>query len=68
MILIKVVDAKYNPVGFANISIQSKIDSTKTNNTITDSIGIAKINLVAKNAYTIKVSVIGYKKFSKDYL
>ena len=67
LILIKVVDAKYNPVGFANISIQSKIDSTKTNNTITDSIGIAKINLVAKNAYTIKVSVIGYKKFSKDY-
>jgi len=66
-ILIKVVDAKYNPVGFANISIQSKIDSTKTSNTITDSIGISKINLVAKNAYAIKVTAIGYKKFSKDY-
>ena len=66
-ILIKVVDAKNNPVGFANISIQSKIDSTKTNNTITDSIGISKINLVAKNAYAIKVTAIGYKKFSKDY-
>ena len=72
-ILIKVVDAKYNPVGFANISIVNKIDSTKITNTITDSIGITKINLATKanlavkNAYTIKVSAIGYKKFSKDY-
>ena len=72
-ILIKVVDAKYNPVGFANISIVNKIDSTKITNTVTDSIGISKIilaakaNLAVKNAYTIKVSAIGYKKFSKDY-
>lgn len=72
-ILIKVVDAKYNPVGFANISIVNKIDSTKITNTITDSIGITKINLATKvnlavkNAYTIKVSAIGYKKYSKDY-
>jgi iron complex outermembrane recepter protein len=72
-ILIKVVDAKYNPVGFANISIVNKIDSTKITNTVTDSIGISKINLAAKanlavkNAYTIKVSAIGYKKYSKDY-
>ena len=72
-ILIKVVDAKYNPVGFANISIVNKIDSTKISNAITDSIGITKINLAAKtnlaakNAYTIKVSAIGYKKYSKDY-
>ena len=73
-ILIKVVDARYNPVGFANISILSKIDSTKITNTVTDSIGISKIilatkaNLALKNTYTIKVSAIGYKKFSKDYL
>ncbi len=72
-ILIKVVDAKNNPVGFANISILSKIDSIKITNSITDSIGITKINLaaktnlVAKNAYTINVSAIGYKKYSKDY-
>ena len=72
-ILIKVVDARYNPVGFANISIVSKLDSTKISNAITDSIGITKINLAAKtnlaakNAYTIKVSAIGYKKYSKDY-
>jgi len=66
-LLIKVVDAKNNPVGFANISILSKIDSTKTNNTITDSIGITKVNLVSKKAYLFKVSAIGYKKFSKDY-
>jgi len=64
---IKVVDAKNNPVGFANITILNKIDSTKISNTITDSIGITKINLAAKNAYTISVSAIGYKKFSKDY-
>ena len=72
-ILIKVVDAKYNPVGFANISIVNKIDSTKITNTVTDSIGISKIilatkaNLALKNTYTIKVSAIGYKKYSKDY-
>jgi len=64
---IKVVDAKNNPVGFANITILNKIDSTKISNAITDSIGITKINLAAKNAYTISVSAIGYKKFSKDY-
>jgi hypothetical protein len=61
------VDAKNNPVGFANITILNKIDSTKISNTITDSIGITKINLAAKNVYTISVSAIGYKKFSKDY-
>jgi hypothetical protein len=66
-ILIKVVDAKYNPVGFANISIVNKIDSTKITKTVTDSIGISKINIVAKTNYTIKVSAIGYKKYSKDY-
>jgi hypothetical protein len=66
-LLIKVVDAKYNPVGFANISIVNKIDSTKISNAITDSIGITKVNLAVKNAYTIRVSAIGYKKFSKDY-
>jgi hypothetical protein len=66
-LFIKVVDAKNNPVGFANISIQSKIDSTKTSNAITDSIGITKINLAPKNAYIIRVSAIGYKKYSKDY-
>ena len=66
-LLIKVVDAKNNPVGFANISILSKIDSTKISNAITDSIGITKVNLAVKNAYTIRVSAIGYKKFSKDY-
>jgi len=66
-LLIKVVDAKNNPVGFANISILHKIDSTKITNTITDSIGITKVNLGAKASYTIKVSAIGYKKFSKDY-
>ena len=67
-LLIKVVDAKYNPVGFANISILNKIDSTKITKTVTDSIGITKVNLAAKNTYTILVSAIGYKKFSKDYL
>jgi len=67
-LLIKVVDAKNNPVGFANISILSKIDSTKITKTVTDSIGITKVNLAAKNTYTILVSAIGYKKFSKDYL
>ena len=66
-VLIKVVDAKISPVGFANISIVNKIDSTKISNSITDSIGITKINLGAKASYTIKVSAIGYKKFSKDY-
>ncbi len=66
-ILIKVVDAKNNPIGFANISIVNKIDSTKISNSITDSIGITKINLGAKASYTIKVSAIGYKQFSKDY-
>ena len=66
-LLIKVVDAKNNPVGFANISIVNKIDSTKTSNAITDSIGITKINLAPKKAYIIRVSAIGYKKFSKDY-
>ena len=66
-VLIKVVDAKYNPVGFANISIVNKIDSTKVANTITDSIGITKINLGPKASYTIKVSAIGYKKYTKDY-
>ena len=66
-VLMKVVDAKNNPVGFANISIVNKIDSTKVSNAITDSIGITKINLAPKNAYIIRVSAIGYKKYSKDY-
>ena len=66
-VLIKVVDAKNNPVGFANISIVNKIDSTKVSNAITDSIGITKVNLAPKNAYIIRVSAIGYKKYSKDY-
>ena len=66
-VLMKVVDAKNNPVGFANISIVNKIDSTKVSNAITDSIGITKVNLAPKNAYIIRVSAIGYKKYSKDY-
>ena len=66
-LLIKVVDAKNNPVGFANISILLKIDSIKIANAITNSIGITKIKLAPKNAYIISVSAIGYKKFSKDY-
>ena len=66
-LLIKVVDAKNNPVGFANISILHKIDSIKITNAITDSIGITKISLAPKNAYIISVSAIGYKKYSKDY-
>jgi len=66
-LLIKVVDTKNNPVGFANISILHKIDSTKKTNSITDSIGITKVNLAPKNAYIITVSAIGYKKYSKDY-
>jgi hypothetical protein len=66
-VLMKVVDTKNNPVGFANISIVNKIDSTKVSNAITDSIGITKVNLVPKNAYIIRVSAIGYKKYSKDY-
>jgi len=67
VLLIKVVDAKNNPVGFANISILHKIDSIKITNAITDSIGITKISLAPKNAYIISVSAIGYKKYSKDY-
>ena len=66
-LLIKIVDAKNNPVGFANISILLKIDSIKIANAITDSIGITKIKLAPKNAYIISVSAIGYKKYSKDY-
>ena len=66
-LLIKVVDAKNNPVGFANISILYKIDSIKIANAITDSIGITKIKLAPKNAYIFNVSAIGYKKYSKDY-
>jgi hypothetical protein len=66
-LLIKVVDAKNNPVGFANISILHKIDSIKITNAITDSIGITKIKLAPKNAYIISVSAVGYKKYSKDY-
>ena len=66
-LLIKVVDAKNNPVGFANISILLKIDSIKIANAITDSIGITKIKLAPKNAYIISVSAVGYKKYSKDY-
>ena len=67
-ILIKVLDAKNNPVGFANIVVSNKADSSKLINGISDSIGLAKINVAAKNTYIIKVSAIGYKKFSKEYL
>jgi len=66
-ILIKVVDAKNNPVGFANISVANKTDTTKRINAITDSFGLAKISLTTKNSYQIKVSAIGYNKFIKDY-
>ena len=67
-ILIKVVDAKNNPVAFANIALTNKLDSTKSINAITDTFGLSKINVVAQNSYTLKVSAIGYKKFSKEYL
>jgi len=67
-ILIKVLDAKNNPVGFANIAVSNKADSSKLINGISDTIGLAKINVAAKNTYTIKVSAIGYKKFGKEYL
>ena len=67
-ILIKVLDAKNNPVGFANIVVSNKADSSKLINGISDTIGLAKINVAAKNTYTIKVSAIGYKKFGKEYL
>ena len=66
-ILIKVVDAKNNPVGFANITVANKTDTTKRINAITDSFGLVKINLAAKNSYQIKVSAIGYKKYVKEY-
>jgi len=61
------VDAKNNPVGFANIIVVNKSDTTKRINSITDSIGLAKVNLAANNTYQIKVSAIGYKKFVKEY-
>ena len=67
-VLIKVVDAKNNPVAFANIALTNKLDSTKSINAITDTFGLSKINVVAQNSYTLKVSAIGYKKFSKEYL
>ncbi len=66
-ILIKVVDAKNYPIGFANILVVNKSDTTKRINSISDSIGLAKISLTTKNSYQIKVSAIGYKKFIKDY-
>jgi hypothetical protein len=66
-ILIKVLDTKNNPVGFANIAVSNKADTTKYNNSITDSIGLTKINIAPKNTYTFIVSAIGYKKFSKEY-
>ena len=66
-ILLKVVDVKNNPVGFATISILNQTDSLKSFNTITDSFGIRKINLDIKKNYTFKISAIGYKLLSKDY-
>jgi len=66
-ILIKVLDAKNNPVGFANIIVVNKTDTTKRINAISDSIGLAKINIAPKNTYQIKASAIGYKKFIKEY-
>jgi hypothetical protein len=67
VVLIKVVDAKNNPVGFANIIVVNKTDTTKRINAISDSIGLAKINLAANNTYQIKVTAIGYKTFVKAY-
>ena len=66
-ILLKVVDVKNNPVGYATISILNQTDSLKSLNTITDSFGIRKINLDIKKNYTFKISAIGYKLLSKDY-
>jgi len=62
-----VLDAKNNPVGFANIIVVNKTDTTKRINAISDSIGLAKINIAPKNTYQIKASAIGYKKFIKEY-
>ena len=61
------MDAKNYPIGFANILVVNKSDTTKRINSISDSIGLAKISLTTKNSYQIKVSAIGYKKFIKDY-
>ena len=66
-ILLKVVDTKNNPVGFAHISITNTSDSTKQVNSISDSIGMCKINLTPKTNYTFKISALGYKKLSKNY-
>jgi len=67
-ILIKVLDSKNNPVGYANITLTNKADTIKLINAISDSIGLAKINLTPKNTYTFKLAAIGYKHYNKEYI
>lgn len=66
-ILIKILDAKNNPVSFANIKIISKEDSTKSFNYITDSIGLVKANLLFNKSYQFNITALGFKFYSKDY-
>ncbi len=65
---IKVLDAKNNPVGYANIKIIAKDDSAKSFNYITDSIGLVKINLVPNKTFNFNVAALGYKKYTKDFV
>ena len=67
-ILIKVVDSKNYPVGYANIRIATKEDSTKSFNYISDSFGLVKINLVPNKTFRFNVTALGFKKYTKDFL
>ncbi len=65
-LLIKVVDAKNYPVALANIQIRAKEDSTKITHLLSDTLGLAKLPIVAKSSFQITVTAVGYKKAIKD--
>ena len=65
--LIKVLDSKNNPIGFANIKGVLKEDSSQVFNKIADSNGFAKVLISPKHNYRLMVTAIGYKPYSKSF-
>ena len=62
---IKVWDNNNRPAPYATITLKSKMDTTITIGTITDSSAMAQFDLKKSGAYELKITAVGFKDYKK---
>src|SRR6218665_82594 len=64
-IIIQLTESNQSPIIGATIRIVNRTDTTKILNNTTDTLGIARFNLVANQQYTMTATSVGYKSLVK---